>query len=1127
MNAFGIEEKPETTNAFGIQEQPEKLNAFGIEESGSKLNAFGINENIKEPSFFDKIKSSIPAGVPFIGNTEGVIEKQVNSPLEGNWQNIDIKQDELQKRIAKNRNQESQDTASNITDLPHWYSPDPTLLLTGGALGIKTGVKAGLKGLPLLGAAAKEAVGWFTMGASDLPEIATSVGKKFLFKPNNIAEKLSENKINDIEKGLENLATQENIKSQSGALTLKKEIFKPSIPMDNIESEALYQSAKGIKKVNIIQKIKTVAIEVGNKFTRDFENLSGKDPKNAQLIFDLKFLEKQKDVVADRATRNIAETLSELDKNGYDIFNRKIIFNDLLSDVNKGLYENKELPFKLTKESLNKEINKIDNAIKDNPILQNALTKRQLMWDKVQSEYIDALKPYKLGVEDMFKDNYYRHQVLDYVDNNGIFGTGKRLKPPTNKGYTKERTGYSGLYNTDYLESEHQIMSQMLHDAETAKTLTKIKNKEDIFKSIKTRAKEKGIDDWKKLIPDGYTVWQPREGNVFYPAMTISEETAKKILTGELDNIAGIGKELKEVLAIGGRRPEWVVRQEVADTLDNLTRERTKGIISSVDFGVMNAWKKWQLVSPRRFFKYNIRNLSGDAESSFLGNSKGFSKVPRAVKELGEVFFNKKPIPEDMKAWFNRGGMSSTLQAQEMDGLKEMWMYSRLYEKKGGLPNVWNQYWKKARLATDYREAILRYSNFLDYKEQLIKGNGIPKNYGASKPEMIDALKDINDKAFWLSNDLLGAYDRVSVGGHFLRERIYPFWSWQEVNAKRYLQLYKNAANDGNLTMTIGKKLGATTPRVALKIGSLAIKTAALTSALAVYNNTIFPEEEKRLPRDIKNTPHIILGKDDQGNIQYFNRLGTLNDFISWFGLDSAPKFINDYLSGKQTTKELLKSQIEETTKAPINKITQGAFPITKVAYETITRRSTFPNIFKPGTIRDRFLNVARSFGLENEYTALAGLPSKGYSDSIKNFVIYKIDPGEAAYRNIYDLRNDFLKKLGKEAEGFWLTPSGDAYYNMKLAIKYKDKKSFSKYFTIFTDVMKEQMKLGNMGSSIMNIITSMHPLSGLTPVEQAKFIKSLNDDDKEILKEAMNFYKNNLTNLSNMYLKIKNSKEK
>jgi hypothetical protein len=908
--------------------------------------------------------------------------------------------------------------------------------------------------------------------------------------------------------GLQKLADQQTQEAQKGMIGLdinKKPAGGYSFAP---ETEKLFQSAKGIKPESIPTHLKESAIEIGHKFTRDYEHLSN-TPENAQLIFDLKKLEKQKDVVADRTIRTIGETLSGLSKKEYDIFTRKVILDDLMSDVEGGLYKDKELPFKFTPESLTMERSKLNAEINTNPKIIESLDKRNAVWEQVKTEYVDALKPFKPHVEDMFKENYYRHQVLGEVAEKGMFGTGKRLKTPS-RGYMKQRTGYKGLYNTDYLEAEHNIMAQMLHDIEVAKTLTKINEAQNIVKNIKAKAKEEGLDNWHDAIPEGYTTWQPKEGNVFYPALSISEKAAAKIMAGELEELAGMKNPIKEILALGGKREEWVVRHEVAETLDNLVRERPRGKFSQAEIATMTKWKQWQLISPRRVVKYNTRNLTGDAEAVFLGNPSGFLKSKQAVKELGDVMFGKGEMSPGMKAWFERGGMLSNLQAQEMGSLKKLWMFSRLYEGKG--TNLWTKYWRGVRLLTDYRESILRYANFLDYKEQLLKGEGKPKNYGASKPEVIDALSDINDKAYWLSNDLLGAYDRVSVAGQSIRERWVPFWSWQEVNAKRYIQLYRNASNQGSLAMTIGRHLGAATPLAALKLGRFTLKVVAFKAALWAWNNGMFPDEEKVMPKDIKKTSHIILSKNDKGEVEYFSRLGTLDDFISWVGLDYTPELARDWLQGKETFKETLKKQGEQTLKAPINKLVGGGIPFTKLLFETLSRRSTFPDIFKQGTVRDKWLHVARSIGLENEYKLMAGQPSKGYGKSVKDVFVYTIDPNEASYRNVFDMKNDYLKKLGKSSEGFWLTQSGDALYNLKLAVKYNDKEAFAKYFSKYATLMGQQGKgKEQVIAGIKSTLSTMHPLYGMDRNIKIGFISSLNKDEQDELVNAVKFYNETL----------------
>ena len=460
---------------------------------------------------------------------------------------------------------------------------------------------------------------------------------------------------------------------------------------------------------------------------------------------------------------------------------------------------------------------------------------------------------------------------------------------------------------------------------------------------------------------------------------SIPAKMAEELRNGVLGELGLTVDDLRQVMAVGGKRKEFVVKEEVAATLDNFNASAPKSTIAEGSKALLTAWKVWQLISPRRMFKYNLRNLTGDSDAAFVGNPRGFLKSKQAISELYDVFVGDKPMTQTMRDWYERGGMESTLQFQEMGDINNLRVFKGLADQHGGITQIpgkiWDGYWKAARMTTDFREAIGRYANYLEYIDQLQKGNGTPKNYGASMPEEINALKDIKDKAYWLSNDLLGAYDRVSVMGNVLRDHIIPFWSWKEVNFKRYVQFAKNAAADGNLATMVGSKvLGslAKSPYTAYRVGSFLIKATAMWSGLQVWNNLMFPDEEKELSSGERNRPHIILGKTSEGKIINFTRVGSLGDFLQWFGLDAAPKYVDALFKGNMTLTEIA----EDMAKSPVNVVASGITPFIKTPMELASGRTYFPDLFKPRTIRDRGLYLAQSLGLDNEYKAVAGLPS-------------------------------------------------------------------------------------------------------------------------------------------------------
>jgi hypothetical protein len=463
----------------------------------------------------------------------------------------------------------------------------------------------------------------------------------------------------------------------------------------------------------------------------------------------------------------------------------------------------------------------------------------------------------------------------------------------------KGRKG-SGLdINRDYLQVESEVLSQMMYDTQLARTIKRIDDVYNVAGEIKAGE-----------IPEGYVSWQPREGNVFYRSHTIPEKVAMEATLEGVSELAGV--DVRPAIVMGGKRKSFVIPQEVANALDSLTKD-TSGRISNADKAILKKWKQWQLVSPRRFVKYNLRNITGDADAAFVGNPVGFKYVPKAARELYDVM---------------AGRQSPKGEAKKIP-LK-----------------MWNGYWEKARGLTDYREALLRYANYLSYLDQIKRSpEGRPANFGASLREEVMGLQDPNAKAYKLANELLGAYDDISPVGQALREHMIPFWSWNEVNFKRYKRFAENAMMDGKAMAALGRKVSGTaikSPLIAYRIGKLSLKASALQGALHAWNTrgvpAVFGEDlESQLPERKKFKAHIILGRDEDGNVISFDRLGAFSDFLEWFGVDGLPAHVNAYMRGRKNLREIA----GDMAQSPANKLWQGALPFAKLGMESVTRRAT------------------------------------------------------------------------------------------------------------------------------------------------------------------------------------------
>jgi len=614
---------------------------------------------------------------------------------------------------------------------------------------------------------------------------------------------------------------------------------------------------------------------------------------------------------------------------------------------------------------------------------------------------------------------------------------------------------------------------------------------------------------------------------MFFFADTLPERLSKEILDKGIATVTD--KDVRKMLVMGGKRPAWVIPEELAQTLDNLHPPNPHWLDKAL-IKTLNAWKKYILTAPQRLGKYNLRNLSGDADGVIGGYPSAIAESLGSLRDLIDVFIYKKPMPKDMIPWFEQGGMESTLQVQELKDVRRLTHFKDLYEESMTVPgkvgDVIHKYWRTARLSTDFRESILRlavyYRALKDMRaDQAAGGPGKPKSWGASIPEEIMALPTIEMRAFRISNELLGAYDELSVFGQFFRTHAYPFWSWREINLKRYPRFLKNAIHDEGGSLAAGaarvtrnkfKSLGMRSPLIAWRIGKLLLKMSAIWAMVAAWNELKYPEIEDDLPPDIKNMPHLNLGYDKEGNPMVFTRLGALGDFLSMFGLDEGPAVISDLLNNKRTLADVG----DKMWRAPINELVQGASPIPKALFEALMRREFYPDVFNPRMIRDRGSFFARQLDMEQEYNMLMGKPHRPYKRRLETLLAYKIDKNQSAYYRIQDLKDEFLKKSGKAAEGFWLTPRGNALYNAKLALRYGDAKlareytlAYLKYYALEAGQTGEdpEKAVARGIESMIESYAKMFPLAGMNEGEVAAFTRSLSPEDRKVLLRAVEFY--------------------
>ena len=408
--------------------------------------------------------------------------------------------------------------------------------------------------------------------------------------------------------------------------------------------------------------------------------------------------------------------------------------------------------------------------------------------------------------------------------------------------------------------------------------------------------------------------------------------------------------------------------------------------------------------------------------------------------------------------------------------------------------------WSGVQKFSDFREQILRYATYLSYLEQMQNNNGIPLNWGASDRDEVMSIPDLRDRAFKMANELLGAYDQVSETGKSLRDILVPFYSWIEVNAKRYVQLIKNAITEdmaGEVVLRLfkGKMLNA--PYYALKIGKAYIMINLFAMLIQAFNKFFWPEDEDKLPPDVQERPHITLGHDSKGNVLYFDKVGNVVDNLEWFAGDTFRSDMKDILNGKLTFTDW----VQKITAAPFSKAINSLTPLIKLPMELATGRSLYPDITRPQPIRDNLKYIAQSFGLSWPYKVLKGEPRNDWHE-FRNIFLYSADADQAAYFYTLDLVRQFQERvLHRRMDGFSQTERGNALQKFKAALRLDDMDAAKRY-------LEQYYRLGGKTQGFKTSMRNMYPLHSLSKNDQRRFLRWISDDDRKYVERADKYFR-------------------
>jgi len=632
-----------------------------------------------------------------------------------------------------------------------------------------------------------------------------------------------------------------------------------------------------------------------------------------------------------------------------------------------------------------------------------------------------------------------------------------------------------------------------------------------------------------RLLPDGYTLWQPKPGNRLYPAVAVDERVLNAVIEGTRELRES---DKKKIQALGGPKETWIVPEWLAQTLDQFTLDTgsSNPMLRAADEALRTAlglWKVSVLIGPTRAFKYNLNNATGDVDAAAAFSPGVAAHVPSAAAFLYRTTYahDRALAPADaarIERLTELGIMDAGLTAAEIPHINDLAGFRWLAEANPisfmqrlvsftGVP----AYIRIVQQATNYRENILRVASYDHMLKQIKAGKTI---YGASNPARVDALRAEVTRAqgpvavaraqerlaALLARDLIGDYQAVSTFTRTTRSRVLPFFSFQEINMKRYFRLLSNVRREeGSVAGKVGRVLSLGGRGVvrggvkaAVTLGLQAAIVNAFIVAVSLWNKLLFPDEDQELRDQGRQQLHIIWGRDDDGLIRTWRVEGAFSALLSWGGLQNWINDAHDVIAGDVA----IADKLADTAWAVPNKAWQMWDPFSKMAYELLTGRQTYPDIRRPRPIRDKAEHAASLFALDWLWQEVTGKPAPPHKWTTR-FLFYRTDPGEAAY---FDIRGRLAtwkatQPGGERGPG---DPSAqeNALYYYHRAVQWGDDDAAERWLEAYYE-------RGGTPKGIKQSEARGSPLGSLSEKDQKAFMAELTDKEQETLAIAEDWY--------------------
>jgi hypothetical protein len=251
------------------------------------------------------------------------------------------------------------------------------------------------------------------------------------------------------------------------------------------------KASKGIEYASLKDRTRDVLVTGWEHFARHFQHL---DPKSDGAVIDV--FRRFQDVPSwskDETVRRLSEFVGKLSTQAREVFAMNIILPDMLRDIENGTWAADDeggLSFGYkNREQVQQDYDHFKSIADENPAIKEALDKRNAF----MASLTDQLIQHKLLKKESAHNPsaYFHHQVLAYMNYkaNPNWGLSSQDVRTHRKGWQIGRKGSRLDYNTEYVESEFEVISQALTQIETVKSLKEIERLADKKPALENKAK--------------------------------------------------------------------------------------------------------------------------------------------------------------------------------------------------------------------------------------------------------------------------------------------------------------------------------------------------------------------------------------------------------------------------------------------------------------------------------------------------------------------------------------------------------------------------------------------------------------------------------------------------------------